>query len=447
MIRAVRGIVFLILALTLVGCGQRGKPPLRPTTDRLPRVETVHPTRLKEMPIWIEVNAVVEAMEKADLYARVSGIVATLQPESGQPIVDIGRSVRAGEPLIELAVPELHAEVTAKKALLAQAESQEKLALRNKDVAAKELEEARKQERRYQAEHAYRQLHLQRVKELAKRDAVQEQLVQETHLQLEAAASAWETARTQIETKQAKLASAEAEVQVAASRVKVAEAEVERAQTLLGYATIHAPFNGVVTRRHVDRGAMVKDSVTPLLTVMRTDMVRVLLDIPERHVPMLNSVEQDPNPDGKGDRVTLRIASLGEQVRDGEFVGHLTRLAKALDPATRTMRAEVYLENSSGFLRPGMYGTATVLLESRQNALTIPATALVRSARHTEVFIVENPTGDPLQGIARRVTVELGLDDGLRVEVRSGLKGGEYVIAKGAGALRDGDPVVAVPNR
>src|SRR5206468_2809424 len=106
--------------------------------------------------------------------------------------------------------------------------------------------------------------------------------------------------------------------------------------------------------------------------------------------------EQNPNPDGKGDPVELRLPALGTQ----SFGGHITRIASVLDPATRTMRAEVHLNNRNGVLRPGMYGTALVTLDQRDSALTVPSTALVRRGNRVEVFYVADPSGDPPRGVA-----------------------------------------------
>src|SRR5438876_621618 len=118
-----------------------------------------------------------------------------------------------------------------------------------------------------------------------------------------------------------------------------------------------APCDGVITKRWVDRGATIKDQSMPLLTVMRTNVVRVLLDIPERDVPLVNATEQNPNPDGKGDLVELHVPALRETVGDKGFTGYITRHSSVLDPQTRTMRVEVHLDNKEGHLRPGMYGT------------------------------------------------------------------------------------------
>lgn len=382
----------------------------------------------------------VEAMEKADLCARVPGMVETLQPDPAKPEVDIGRRVRAGEPLLKLAVPDLEADKRHKEALLDQAEKQKQQAIEAQNVAAKDLEEAKEQEKRYQAEFNRSREKHERTTKLVQRGALQPETAEETRNQLEAASAAWQAAKAMIATKQARLAATDADLKVAETRIKVSQADVRRAEVLLAYATVRAPFDGVVTKRWVDRGAMVKDPAIPLLTVMRTDTVRVLVDIPERDIPFVNATEQNPNVDGKGDPVELRLPALGTRV----FSGHVTRLASALDPTTRTMRAEVHLENREGVLRPGMYGTAILTLDQRDSALTVPSTALVRRGNKVEVFYVADPSGDPPRGVARRLEVELGLDDGKRVEIRGGLTGKELIIAKGNGVVREGDTVVAV---
>jgi multidrug efflux pump subunit AcrA (membrane-fusion protein) len=125
----------------------------------------------------------------------------------------------------------------------------------------------------------------------------------------------------------------------------------------------------------------------------------------------------------------------------------VTRIGEALDPNTRTMRTEVHLDNADGLLRSGMSGTATLLLEERYDVLTVPATALVRRGNKVEVFHIAGASGEPPVGVAERAEIDLGLDDGRRVEVRGGLSGKELVIVKGNGVVRAGEKAVTVPAR
>jgi RND family efflux transporter MFP subunit len=437
-------------AVAVAGCGtQRGKAP-KPEEETLPRVETVSP-EWGLMPIHIELSAVVEPMEKADLCARVPGVIESLQLDSSMPEVDIGRLVTAGEPLVKLAIPDLEAEKAYKEALLEQAKRQKDQTVEAEKVAEKELQEAREQERRYQAEFKRSQEKHDRTVRLTRSGSLSQELVEETTNQLEAAGAAWQVSRAQIETKQAKLNAMAADLRLAEVRITVAQREVNRLAVLVDYATVRAPFDGIVTKRWVDRGATVKDPTTPLVTVMRTDKVRVLLDIPQNDVPLVNATDQNPNPDGKGDQVVVHFPGLRAGPTVGKFKGNITRVASALDPTTRTMRVEVHLENRAGSvplpLRPGMYGTASVLLDEGKEVMSIPSSALVRRGSQAMVFHVADVSGNPLRGVVHRVDVEVGLDDGRRVEIRTGLTGKELIISKGNGVLRDGDKVIAVPAK
>jgi RND family efflux transporter MFP subunit len=445
----------LAILVAIAGCETRGANSRKADEDRYPKLETVQP-HPGALPVHIEVSAVVEAMEKAELCARVPGVIESLQPDPSRPEVDIGRPIKAGEPLVQLAVPDLVAEKVYKESLLDQAKKQKEQTLETRKVAEKELEEARALDVKYQAEFQRSQEKHDRTAQMVASRTLAKELAEESKQQLEAARAGWQAARAQIATKQARLAAADADLKLADARIEVAQAEVNRLKVLVGYATITAPFDGLVTRRLVDRGAMVKDPSTPLLTVARIDRVRVLLDIPQRHVPLINTTEQNPNPNGRGDVAVLRIPELRDLVPGGEFPGHLTRMASALDPVTRTMRVEVHLENKAGDvlypLKPGMHGTATVWLDEgtapagKTTVVTVPSAALMRRGSKVYVFCVANVQGAQRRGVLKRVEVQLGLDDGKRVEIHGGLSGQELVIAKGNGVLRDGDTVIAVDS-
>jgi RND family efflux transporter MFP subunit len=433
----------------MTGCGGRETKPRFSEVERLPRVEVVTPIRtiLRRR---IELAATIEPMEKVDLCARVPGIVGYL-PED----IDIGRVVKGpregmpGEKLVALDIPDLEAQKKHKEALLEQAHKQKVQAEEARIVGEREVTEAEKQEKRFTAELAFARVQHERMTELVKTKAVQPERAQESEKQLEAAAAGAEAAKAQIDTRRAKLRSLDADIETAKAKVQVADAEVHNLSVLIGYATLTAPFDGVVTKRWVDRGATIKDAGAPLLTVMRIDTVRVLLDVPEKDVPLVDALESRPDPNKTGDPVTLRVPALVGIVGDGVFTGRIQRMAQALDPNTRTMRAEVHLKNPNGHLRPGMFGRASILLDTRYDVLTLPATALQQGSGRPVIYYLANGNGDPPRGIVQRAEVELGLDDGQLIEVkfppRSGLTGEEYILAKGNGVVRVGDEVFVVP--
>jgi RND family efflux transporter MFP subunit len=118
------------------------------------------------------------------------------------------------------------------------------------------------------------------------------------------------------------------------------------------------------------------------------------------------------------------------------FRGPVTRTAGALDPATRALLVEIDLPNPKHVLKPGMYVTATLSLEQHLNALALPPTAVLAADGGKSVFVVAD-------GKARRVPVRTGLDDGVWLEVTSGLSGDEDIVVVGKDGLREGQAVLA----
>lgn len=445
---------FLIVLLAAIGCGAPNAPQESQSRERLVRVETTTPG-VETLPLRVELTATVEPLYRVDVCARVMGTVAEFIP----PNLDIGHRVAAGKPLLRVEVPELKAQREQRAAAVSFAESQVEQATEAERVAGREVTEAELQAKRFAADVKFRTLETERVTKLAERGSIQPERVEEAVRQLEVAKAALAAGDAAVETKKAKLAATRADLRTAKTRVTVATADLNTTVELIALATVTAPpapadrtapgegepFQYVVTRRLADRGTTVKDAAQPLLTLMHTDTVRVLIDIPERDVSALETaVREWKATTAQGDQVVLRVPALRENQTKGEFRGRVTRTAGVLDPTTRTMRAEVEFENPRGELRPGMYGTVVLTLGSRPNAITLPSSAFVRREGRTEVLVLDNVSGNPPRGAVRVVPVETGLDDGKRVQVTAGLTGKERVIVRGNTPVGAGDTVVSV---
>jgi membrane fusion protein (multidrug efflux system) len=214
----------------------------------------------------------------------------------------------------------------------------------------------------------------------------------------------------------------------AAAKWEVAKANLDRIETLLHFAKIVAPFSGVVTRRFVDPGAFIPAATSgsaaqnaAILTIADYRKVRVQVGVPESEVPRIEK--------GIGASITI------EELPGLEFTGTVTRYAHALDDATRTMLAEIELDNPKGQLRPGMYANARLFVERKQGALLIPAGALLTEKTRSFVFTVADKK-------ARRIPVRTGFSDQVHVEILEGLAPDQPVIMLGKLNLSDGQPVV-----
>jgi membrane fusion protein, multidrug efflux system len=213
----------------------------------------------------------------------------------------------------------------------------------------------------------------------------------------------------------------------AKAKFDVARANQERNDTLLGFTKITAPFSGVITKRMVDPGAFIPAATSgsaaetaALLTVMDFDTVRVQVAIPEPDVPFVK--------EGLPAKVTV------EELNGKAFEATITRYSHALDDSTKTMLAEIEVPNKKHELRPGMYATALISVEQKDNALLIPADALIVEKVRKSVFtVVDNK--------AKKLPVNVGFSDEKSVEILDGLPPEKPVITVGKQNLNDGQPV------
>jgi RND family efflux transporter MFP subunit len=196
-----------------------------------------------------------------------------------------------------------------------------------------------------------------------------------------------------------------------------AQAQLAALATRLGETRLEAPYDGVITARRLDPGALVGPSAGSVLSVARVEVVRVFIAAPEKRAASL----------AVGQVARVQLDALAPEVLEGR----VERLAPAFDPLTRTLDAEVHLPNPSRRLRPGMYGRGEVQVGVRLQRPVVPAEAVQIFEDRAFVFVVQ---GD---AVARRA-ITLGEDLGARLEVLEGLEPGEEIVVRGVDAVTNG---------
>src|SRR5262249_14729183 len=156
----------------------------------------------------------------------------------------------------------------------------------------------------------------------------------------------------------AKIELGDADVEEALAVVKVAEAERQKTEEQLKYATLRAPFDGVISQRsvfakHFIRAATLSSTQPPLLTVERIDTMRIVVMVPDRDIPYTDV----------GDEATVEIDAMPGKV----FKATIARIASSEDAQTRLMRVEIDLPNPTGKICQGMYGKVTIVLDKGVN--------------------------------------------------------------------------------
>ncbi|ODT98598.1 MAG: hypothetical protein ABS79_05615 [Planctomycetes bacterium SCN 63-9] len=374
--------------------------------------------------------------EEAELFAKISGYLSNL-------LVDYGTHVKRGQLLAEIDDPEIiedarkaEADLGQAEAAVAQAQAFIESAKADKDASSTTVEQTIADVDRFTSMRTYHEKKFARYRELVQSKAIPQQIADEEEESYESARSAEVSsqkavlnARAQLVAAAARVKKAEADLAEAKANVEVARAKLARAKVFVGYTKITSPYDGVITKRNFFRGAFIRSAseggTIPLLTVSRTDKVRVVTQVPDRDVPFTSI----------GDKAQVTLDALGGEV----FHGTVSRFAENEEPTSRTMHTEIDLDNPKDKLRPGMYGIARIILDTPLKASTLPSTCILGESKNgnADVFVIH-------EGKAKKRRIAVGVDDGLHVEVLSGLSPTDDVIVN-TGSIIDGSPVRAIP--
>jgi RND family efflux transporter MFP subunit len=318
----------------------------------------------------------IQAHTVAAIYARTTGYVKSWS-------YDIGSHVRKGDLLAVIETPELDQQLAQSKADLVSAQSNASLA----KVTAE----------RYQG--------------LMKQNAVSQQDTDNAVAQLQAREAA----------------------------VTSAEANVKRLEQMVSFERVVAPFDGVVTARNLDVGQLVgtagSTSTAGAGTITGNKPMFEISDL--RSLRVYVNVPQINAPDAKeGVLATLTLP----QYPGKSFQGKLVRTSNAVDPSTRTLLAEIEVDNRDGQLLPGSYTQVHLKVSNGRPSLIVPTSAAVLSAEGMQVAVVGSDQRVHL------VKVTPGRDSGATIEIVAGLEEGQKVIGNPPDSLTDGEQVRVQPS-
>ncbi len=379
------------------------------------------------------------AFESAELFAKVSGFLKTQG-------VDIGSRVQIDETLAEISAPEFNRAVDQGQAAVDQADAQViqaqagiATAIAQRQASEAAVTQAEAEIDRAAAVRSFREKQYARIKSLFDLKSIDERLVDEKLDEMQAARATEAAARAAVLTAKAEVAAAAAKVEQtradlseAKAKVEVEQAALEKAKVFVEYTKIISPYEGVVTKRNFFPGAFIRSAeqggLVPLLGVSRTDLMRVVVQVPDRDVPYISP----------GNTAKIQIDALPGD----EFKGKVSRMADAEDPETRHhARRDRFAESAEhaprGHVRPRD--------DPAEPGFRRPDDSLVGLVGAVDngkasVFVVQD-------GVAHRRKIRVGTDNGLRIDVLNGLTTKDRVISRHNGALADGARVQVVAER
>src|SRR5271167_4079071 len=347
------GGAFVLLALVIVAYGLLSRAAqtsrLRDLTEAqaVPTVSVVTPTHM-ENSAGLDLPGRLEAYIRAPIYARVPGYLKSWKH-------DIGSKVKAGDVLAEIDTPDLDQQLTQARADLSVAEANAKLA----------------------------QISAERWQSLASTDAVAKQDVDQRTF-------TWDANIAQ---------------------VKAAQANVDRLIAEEGFKRLIAPFDGIVTERDTDIGALINVGAgggQELFIVSETKKLRVYVNVPQNYVPSVRP----------GTKATIRVP----EHPDKTYSGTVESSAQAVIPTTGTTLMQIIVDNSAGEMMPGDYGGIHLQIAGAPNVLSVPSSALIFDANGLSIATL----GADNRVLLKPVSIERDL--GTVVELASGLSLEDRVI-------------------
>jgi RND family efflux transporter MFP subunit len=337
----------------------------------------------------IKLPGTMQALTEAPILARTDGYLK-------RRLVDIGDRVRTGQVVAEIDAPELDQQIHQAEASIEQ--------------AAAAIEQAQANLEQGKANRELARITSERMQQLTARGIAPQQ--------------EGDQSRAQLAAQDANVQALEKAILAQRSNLTAAKANLARLQELQGYRLVKAPFDGVITLRNVDTGALVSTGNTLLYRIAQIGTLRTYVNVPQSHV---NSVHV-------GQAAVLTVSHFPGR----SFRGTVTRTANALDPATRTMLVEVDVPNGDGALFPGTYAEVELSGAQVNPPLVVPAAALVFRTDGAQVAVVQSDQTVHLQ----KITV--GRDYGDRVEILQGLTEGTTIVAAPGDAAREGAKIVPV---
>jgi RND family efflux transporter MFP subunit len=360
------GAAFVLLAIGVVayGLGSRAaqNSSLQELTEAqaLPVVAAVRPTEVAHQE-GLELPGRLEAFIRAPIYARVPGYLKSWK-------YDIGSKVKAGDVLAEIDTPDLDQQLMQARASLRVAEANAKLA----------------------------QITADRWQSLANTDAVAKQDVD-----------------TRTYTWNADMA-----------QVKAAKANVDQLVAEEGFKRLIAPFDGIVTARETDIGALINVGASggaELFVVSETRRLRVYVSVPQNDVPSVPP----------GTKATLTVPEHPGRI----YSGTVEASAQAVIPTTGTTLMELIVDNSAGEMMPGDYASIHLQIAAAAHVLSVPSSALIFDAKGLSVATVDSHDRVLLKPVS--IERDLGAD----IELASGLSSSDRVIQNPPDGIGNGDQV------
>jgi len=413
------GAACLALCATIAGCGNKKSASSDTAEQALP--VTVAVARRGDIAERLSLTGSVAAKQQANISSAITGQVLSVN-------ANVGDRVTAGELIVKIDDSTLRAQLQQNESNLAEARARlaqtQSGAVGSAASANANLDSA-------QVGYQTALANLRRNQQLLRQGYVSQSAVDQAQQQASAAQAQLRSAQVAAQNAQLggqTVSSAQSDIRSLQAAVGQAAAAVQFVQAQIAQTVITAPFNGVLTQRSVDPGALASPG-TPLVQVSQLDPVYVNIGIPESDLPYIHA----------GTEVDISLDSLPGHVWNGT----VATVNAATTQGTLSYLARVVLPNQNLVLRAGMVANGAFVKEQRRAVVLVPRAALFQRDSGDAIYVLSKPQGcKGCDGNAKAVGVRRGLQTDSETEVSGpGITPGTKVIVQRPDQLKDGSPV------
>jgi membrane fusion protein, multidrug efflux system len=385
--------VLVLLGLTVCGCSKADTAQAR-GRDGAAKAVTVDVVKEESVKRSVELVGTLAAVDQVTISSEADGKVSRI-------LADLGDRVKAGQPLIQVDREKQQYNFDQQRASLERALAQ----LGAPDAQHLPEPEKTPDVQKASADLAQAKQSYERANALFKRTLVPQQTLDD--------------AATTLQSKQASYDLSLQNAKNLRASIQASEASMKLADRQLRDTDIRAPFDGIVEKRLVNLGELVKTQM-PVMAIVRVDPLKVIAEIPEKMAPWIK----------EGQPVQLHVDAYPERT----FIGKVSRISPAVNTATRAFPFEALVPNQDATLKPGTFARVHIESGKVDTVMTLPHAVLQYRYGVNRVYVVE---GDKLTVHELKVGDRLGD----RIEIVSGVKAGDRVAASDIDKLVDGQKV------
>lgn len=408
---------FLTLAFTAASFACGGSTGDRSASERKTEttVAEVRTARAesREIPTYFEATGSLAGDEQTDVAPAIGGKIAEVR-------FDIGSFVKKGDVLVRLDARDAQIRLETARKSHEQAVAnlrQTQIRLNVKDGETFDIEKF-SQVRSTKAQLELAEKELARAAKLVETGDVPRAVLDQRKSQRDALLG-------QLDEALSNAAVAVKAIDTARAAVATAETQIAASEKTLSDMNVVAPISGYVAERNADVGEFISPNVpnSKIATIVRTSVLRLRIDVPEQSIAKV----------AKGQNVTVQVTAYP----DRNFSGRIVRMAPSLNPASRVLAVEAEVDNRDGLLKPGQFATVRITQSEPAPVVMVPASAVRSDGTANSVFVIKD-------GFAVQRMVQLGLLEGVMIEIKQGVAADETVAIGAVSALGDGMPVRTV---